>query len=137
MVTKRRCLRKKRNELTWDMKCPVFFLLLVLSLSLVHCKRATPVDDNSDWLADLITKFQNEPVSNPPRSIWRYDYKGQIVYYVPDKCCDQLSTLYDVDGNVICHPSGGYGGDGDGRCPDFFQERTNEMLIWKDSRSFF
>jgi len=119
------------------MKYPVIFILIVLSLALVHCKHETPADDNSDWLANLITRFQNEPVGNPPRSIWRYDYKGQTVYYVPDRCCDQLSTLYDVNGLVICHPSGGYGGTGDGRCPDFFQLRTDEVLVWQDPRKFF
>ncbi len=119
------------------MKYSMIFFLLVLSLALVNCKHATPMDENTDWLAGLIIQFQNEPVRNPPRSIWQYDYKDQVVYYVPEVCCDQLSTLYDAEGNVICAPSGGYGGNGDGCCPDFFQERKNETLIWKDSRSFF
>jgi len=119
------------------MKHPLIFVLLALSLLLVNCNPAASVDEDSDWLANLIVQFQKWPVSNPPRSIWRYEFKGQIVYYVPEVCCDQLSILYDVNGNVICHPSGGYSGGGDGRCPDFFQERTDEMLIWKDSRSFF
>ncbi len=119
------------------MKYPAVFFLVVLSVLFVNCKHATPIDEIPAWLADLIAKFQNEPVSNPPRSIWRYDYKGRTVYYVPEICCDQLSTLYDAYGSVMCHPSGGYAGAGDGRCPDFFQERTDEMLIWRDSRTFF
>lgn len=87
-----------------------------------------------DWVNDLIIKFKSEPVGNPPQSIWQYTYKKQIVYYVPPQCCDQFSTLYDKDGNIICAPDGGMTGSGDGKCPDFFEERTNEKLIWKDER---
>ena len=56
-------------------------------------------------------------------------------YYVPPQCCDQFSTLYDADGAVICAPDGGITGRGDGKCPDFFQSRTNEKLFWEDSRT--
>ena len=31
-------------------------------------------------------------------------------------------------------PDGGFGGGGDGRITDFFTERKNEKLIWKNSR---
>lgn len=90
---------------------------------------------NPSWVNQLIVQFQNAPPGNPPQSIWRYDYKGQTVYYVPAQCCDQFSVLYDSKGNVICAPDGGFTGGGDGRCPDFFRERKNEVLIWRDSRT--
>lgn len=57
------------------------------------------------------------------------------MYYVPPQCCDQFSTLYDANGNVICAPDGGFFGTGDGRCPDFFTDRTNEKLVWNDGRT--
>jgi len=119
------------------MKHSLIPLLVVLSLLLGACQKETPAGEDLEWLTNLIARFQSEPVRNPPRSVWRYDYRGQCVYFVPEICCDQYSMLYDAKGSVICRPSGGYGGGGDGRCPDFFQERTNETLIWKDSRSFF
>ncbi len=90
---------------------------------------------NPPWVDQLILQFQNAPPGNPPQSIWRYQYKGEAVYYVPPQCCDQFSVLYDSKANVICAPDGGFAGHGDGRCPDFFQERTNEVLIWRDSRT--
>jgi len=90
---------------------------------------------NPEWVNQLINQFQNAPVGTPPQSIWRYQYKGQTVYYVPPQCCDIFSILYDSAGNVMCAPDGGFGGTGDGHCPDFFQERTNELLVWKDSRA--
>ena len=86
------------------------------------------------WLTDLIRQLENEPVANPPATIARYEYKGQTVYFLPQRCCDIFSNLYDADGNIIGHPDGGITGQGDGRVPDFFEERSNEAPIWKDAR---
>jgi len=83
----------------------------------------------------MISEFKAQPVGNPPQSIWRYEYKNQIVYFVPAQCCDQYSTLYDKNRNIICAPDGGIVGTGDVNCTDFFNIRKNEKLIWKDSRS--
>jgi len=90
--------------------------------------------ENPEWINDMISEFQTQPVGNPPQSIWQYTYMGEVVYYVPPQCCDQFSTLYDKDGNVICAPDGGITGSGDGRCSDFFEVRENEKLIWQDNR---
>ncbi len=91
---------------------------------------ATPV-----WIKDLIIGEESEPVANPPASLTQCRYKEQVVYYLPPRCCDIPSILYDENGNVICVPDGGLIGMGDGRCPDFFDERTACEVIWKDSRS--
>ena len=98
------------------------------------CSQTTP-SGNPRWVDQLVQKFKSQPMGNPPQSVWRYEYQGQVVYYVPAQCCDQYSTLYDANGNVLCAPDGGFTGHGDGRCPDFNRQRTNETLIWKDSRS--
>jgi len=96
-----------------------------LELKIVAC--------DSVWLDDLIAKFENDLDSNPPHSIYQYDYQGKTVYYVPPQCCDQYSTLYDTCGNVICAPDGGITGTGDGTCPDFITARQNETVIFKQS----
>ena len=49
---------------------------------------------------------------------------------------DIPSMVYDSKGIVICHPDGGISGKGDMKCPDFFEKRTNEKLIWKDARGY-
>ena len=95
---------------------------------------ASPQIENPQWVDQLIAQFKAEPVGNPPQSIWRYEYQGQFVYYVPAQCCDMFSTLYDTGGNVICAPNGGIDGKGDGRCEDFLSQRTQEQLIWQDPR---
>ena len=95
-----------------------FYIAYIILLIFVGaCSQSTQYD-NPDWVDQLIVKFQNELAGNPPQSIWRHEYKGQTVYYVPAQCCDQFSTLYDADGNIICAPDGGYTGRGDGLCPD-------------------
>ena len=109
------------------------FVLFSLYFLIIGCSQSTS-PDNPDWVEDLIVQYKNEPVGNPPQSIWRYNYKNQIVYYVPPQCCDQFSTLYDKEGNIIGAPDGGITGNGDGRVTDFFTSRTEEKLIWQDSR---
>ena len=109
-------------------------LILFVLLAAIGCTQSTSSTEEPQWVKDLIADFTSEPVGNPPQSIWRYEYKSQIVYYVPAQCCDQYSTLYDANGDVICVPNGGIDGYGDGMCPDFSQERKNEMLIWEDPR---
>lgn len=111
----------------------IVFTLYVFCLLIFGCSQSTS-PDNPDWVEIKIAVFKSEPVGNPARSIWRYEYKGKTVYYVPAQCCDQFSSLYDAKGNLLGAPDGGFGGGGDGRITDFFTERKNEKLIWKDSR---
>jgi hypothetical protein len=110
------------------------FVLFCLWLFTISCSQSTD-PGNPNWVDNLIMNFKSQPVGNPPQSIFKYEYKNQIVYFVPAQCCDQFSTLYDKNGTVICLPDGGISGTGDGKCPDFFTERKNEKLIWKDSRA--
>ena len=112
---------------------PLRLTLAVLILA-AGCATPTP-STNPVWVDQLIKQFEGEPVGNPPQSIWRYKYNGQVVYYVPAQCCDMYSTLYDAAGAVVCAPDGGIDGRGDLRCADFGSQRTDEALIWKDSRT--
>jgi hypothetical protein len=110
-----------------------FGVIIIILIILVGCSQATQVG-NPDWVEKLIKQYESEPVGDPPLSIRRYEYQGQVVYFVSARCCDIYSILYDADGNVLCAPSGGIAGAGDGRCTDFFNQRTNEQLIWQDPR---
>lgn len=102
------------------------------------CSTATQSADtppaNPEWVSELVAEFQVQPVGNPPQALWRYEYAGQTVYYVPPQCCDRYSALYDAEGVYICAPDGGLDGRGDGLCPDFQLERADEQLVWRDSR---
>ncbi len=90
--------------------------------------------DTISCVDELIKKFSAEEKMNPPRSIYRYTYNNDMVYFVPAPCCDFFSDLYDSKCNLIAHPDGGFTGRGDGKITDFFQRRSNEKLIWEDER---
>ena len=81
-----------------------------------------------------IDSIKSIPVWNPPATVYSYVYKNQTVYSFSADCCDQLNVVIDANCKVICSPSGGITGNGDGRCPDFQNTATNETLVWQDSR---
>ena len=120
-----------RPQLTREMTRRLTILVLAIALG-AACK--TNTEPVPAWVTTLISQLENEPVANPPAFLARYDYGGRIVYYLPARCCDIASSLYDIGGVVICHPDGGFTGNGDGRCPDFFARRTNESIVWRDPR---
>ena len=86
------------------------------------------------WLAQRIEEFKQDKPANPPVKIYRYLYRNSQVYYITSRCCDIPSSLFDVEGQQLCQPDGGYTGKGDGKCADFFTKRTDEKLIWEDLR---
>jgi hypothetical protein len=111
-------------------------LSLMCVLLAVGCTADSPVapDRVPEWLLSSIRQLEAEPVANPPAFIARYEYRGEPVYYVPARCCDIWSTLFRVDGTIVCHPDGGLSGRGDGGCPDFLTRRTKEQIVWRDPR---
>ena len=119
------------------MKSALSGLLLITALGLFGCEKDSMKGIPADvpgCIQDFIQIKQYTAVENPPASVWEYEYKGQTVYYIPPICCDIPSKLIDVNCNQTCSPDGGFSGQGDGKCPDFFRERTHERLIWKDER---
>ena len=113
----------------------LMFVLVVLAVGCSSTTEPTKEPTKPPWVLKLIVEFQLQPVGNPPQSIWQYEFAGKTVYYVPPQCCDMFGSLYDADGTYICAPDGGIAGRGDGRCPNFRAERTNERLVWKDFRT--
>ena len=112
------------------------FKLLLIGFVLLQsqtCKKEE-FKDVPTCIIEKIKQLQAEEVWNPPASVWQYEYNGQTVYYIPARCCDIPSSLYDANCNLICHPDGGFTGKGDGKCTDFAEKRTKEKLIWKDER---
>ena len=81
-----------------------------------------------------IEAIKKEPRWNPPAEVNEYSYEGKQVYLFTSNCCDQYNSLYDIDCNNICAPSGGFTGKGDGKCNDFLKVATHIKLIWKDPR---
>lgn len=92
-------------------------------------KDSTPV-----CIIRRIEEIKKQPVWSPPAEINEYSYNGQTVYLITADCCDQFITLADKSCAVLCAPSGGYTGSGDGRCPDFNEKAKHIRLVWKDER---
>lgn len=115
-----------------NLRVPVALILLLLPA----CGGASPVAPQPlpTWLTSLITSLETAPAANPPAFIARYEYRGEAVYFLPPRCCDIWSDLYRADGTILCHPNGGLSGTGDGKCPDFFAARKNEVMVWRDPR---
>jgi uncharacterized protein DUF6970 len=107
--------------------------LSVSLVAVVGCYQ-TAREDWPPFVDQLVAQFEENPKKNPPGSIWRYNYNGRVVFYVPPSCCDVPGELYDGYGNLICAPDGGITGDGNGKCPDFFKVRTEEKRVWTDRR---
>jgi hypothetical protein len=85
-------------------------------------------------LLNEIRKIKAEAVRNPPAIVYRYSYNGNSVFFIPAYCCDIPSQLIDSDCKFICSPDGGISGSGDNQCIDFFATRTNQEIIWQDTR---
>ena len=82
----------------------------------------------------LIEKMKSEPITNPPRKIYSFKYMGKKVFYVPAICCDQFSDLYNDSCRLMGHPDGGFTGNGDGKMKDFETAKSQEKLLWEDTR---
>lgn len=97
-------------------------------------KMQTPAQEMPAWLQAKTTEFEKAKPTNPPIKIYHYQYHNQPVYFITGRCCDVPSEVYDATGKQLCQPDGGITGRGDGKCPDFFETRTEEKLIWEDLR---
>ena len=111
-----------------------FAIILAVLIGLSCRKNCSNSSSVPFCISAKIEALKNQPKGNPAYSVYQYRYNGHTVYYFPPQCCDQFSDLYDENCNLICHPDGGLIGTGDGNCRDFLTTRTNDVLIWKDSR---
>ena len=117
---------------------PVSFLLVPFLFadcaSNALAQALPPVDDAPAFVENLVAGFEKAPRTSPPASIVRYTWHAQTVFYVPPRCCDVPGELYDAQGARLCEPEGGFVGGGDGKCPDFREQRSDEHVVWKDAR---
>ena len=99
--------------------------LLSFVLFLVSCNNKQPDETASACLKEIANS------DGCTKTIHSYKYDGENVYLLTPDCPDYFYSLYDINCNLICHPSGGLSGDGDGKCSDFYDKAKNENLIWE------
>lgn len=111
------------------------YILLILAVPLIavsdcnKSKQATP-----SCIEQKIKEIKAEAKWNPPGEVNEYIYQDRHVYLVTSNCCDQYILLYDDHCNIICAPSGGITGKGDGKCADFYEKAKQIGIVWKDDR---
>lgn len=110
-----------------------YYLLIALPFLIWACNGNKEVvkNDHPQWLDQKLDSLQSLPLQNPPLAIYSFTFNGEKVYYFTAPCCDQYTSLYNQKGILICNPDGGITGEGDGKCPDFYDKRSNENLIWQ------
>ncbi len=108
-------------------------IILIIIISLLSCTRKIAAIIPA-CIQQKIEEIKSQPKWNPAGEIREYDYNGKKVYLISSDCCDQYITLVDEQCNMVCAPSGGITGKGDGKCKDFFQAAKEVKLIWKDDR---
>lgn len=124
-----------------------YLLLLLLTPALMSetCKKKAVEDKETlpdvqnsaiipACIQNRIDSIKKEPKWNPPAEVNEYLYNGKAVYLFSSPCCDFYNTLYGSDCNYICAPSGGFSGNGDGKCMDFKSAAKHVRLVWKDDR---
>jgi hypothetical protein len=102
---------------------------ILLTSLLISCENADlSIPEADGYRACFSSTFiQN----NSLLEIWQYRYNGQIVYLTVADCCDRYNYLYDSNCKLICAPSGGFSGQGDGKCTDFADKAKDGVLVWK------
>ena len=114
------------------MKAKAFLLALVSAAGVAHA--APDADSLAPWLQQKISGYGALPPFSPPRAILLVRYQGRKAFYVTPACCDIPSELIDDQGELLCHPDGGFAG-GDGRCPAFTLVGNPVVTVWRDSRT--
>lgn len=107
----------------------------MLILALLGCS-ASPSSEPATpgWLQQRIATYESGPEHESPSAIWKIRHNGATAYYVVAPCCDQFNPLWDARGETLCHPSGGFAGHGDGKCPTPKDAGTEASLLWSDPR---
>ncbi|MFY7670648.1 DUF6970 domain-containing protein [Tenacibaculum sp. MEBiC06402] len=112
----------------------VSFLLLVSACTKDEelnefCVLENPIEELA-WLKNIKTGLEQSASDNKVE-IYEYSYKQQRVFWVDTcvGCADNLITVYNCSGNVMCE----FGGiTGVNTCIDFSSEASGKKLLWKN-----
>ncbi len=106
-----------------------------LSLAAGEPVAVEPNAQPSAWVQKLISEFATSSTSRPPSAIWKVQYNGTEAYLFIEHCCDQFNYLYSAEGVLICAPTGGFAGAGDGKCPDALDLKQPISIVWPRSQA--
>ena len=84
-----------------------------------------------EWLRIRLADYDAQPGPAAPRVVYEVRYGDGVAYYVKAGCCDQLDRLVDARGVLVCYPSGGFTGRGDGKCPGALPPEADRREVWR------
>lgn len=116
----------------------LFITMLIYCCFLSCSSQRNQPDSNKQlpaWLQQRIEGHLSEPTSTPPIRIDACLWQGDTVYHESAPCCDQFTTLYNKAGAILCYPTGGITGQGDGKCPSFRSTHQALFTVWEDDRN--
>jgi len=115
------------------MKRVIAFSALFVLLLLAACQSPEDQSGTPQWVSDFIAACEADTTNSADYhvdQIWRYEYKGNVVFYFRWGCCDFYNKLYDYNGIYLGAPDGGWSGSGDGTITDWATEKSNGELLW-------
>ena len=95
------------------------FIVLLFGCASSDVRYVSPY--STKWVKQQIRAYEvrtNDGVSGVTRKVI---YAGSAAYLIPSPCCDKFDYLYDSRGVILCAPSGGFAGRGDGSCPEILE----------------
>jgi hypothetical protein len=84
-----------------------------------------------EWLRIRLADYDALPGPAAPRAVYEVPWRGGVAYYVQAGCCDQLDPLVDANGVLLCHPTGGFTGRGDGKCLEELPAVAHRREVWR------
>jgi hypothetical protein len=92
-----------------------------------YCDSANPTEE-IPWLKEIREDLMISAKMSGFQIIG-YKYKGESVFYIDAcyYCADDIKSVYDCNGNVICE-FGGFAGLN--TCPDFETEATDSTMLF-------
>jgi hypothetical protein len=84
-----------------------------------------------EWLRIRLADYDAQPRPAAPQAVFEVGYGDGVAYFVLAGCCDQLDPLVDARGVLICYPSGGFTGRGDGKCPGALPPGDKRREVWR------
>ena len=91
----------------------------------------TEVAGLPEWLRIRLADYDAQPGPAAPRAVFQVRYGDGVAYWVQAGCCDQLDPLIDARGVLLCYPSGGFTGRGDGKCPQALPPAADRREVWR------
>ena len=84
-----------------------------------------------EWLRIRLADYDAQTGKAAPRAVYEVPYGDGVAYYTLAGCCDQLDPLVDANGVLLCYPTGGFTGHGDGKCIRALPPAAQRREVWR------